>query len=99
MIKIKSVCPNCLFVGKPEAPPSGCWTAIFLWILTLIFGALFFPLGLLFLVLAIIFSVKASITKAPHCPKCGAENMVPEDTPRGKELLMKNGAVITGEEG
>lgn len=68
------VCPNCGHKGKPKKVTRGSiLMELILWLALLIPG--------------IIYSTWRLTTRYWACPKCGAANMVPLDSPRGKKLL------------
>lgn len=49
-------------------------------------------LWLLFIVPGLIYSLWRLSTRRPVCAKCGAEQLVPPDTPVGRRLLADNAA-------
>ena len=68
------ICSTCGYVGKPKTKTKGSMIIeIICWC------CLFVP--------GIIYSLWRLTTKYKACPKCGAQNMIPEDTPKGQELL------------
>lgn len=70
----EQVCPNCGYRGRPKKMVKGSIVIeLILWLLILIPG--------------IIYSIWRHTTKYWVCPKCGAPNMVPLDSPRGKKTL------------
>lgn len=70
------ICPNCGYVGKAKKVTKGSiLIEIFLWIC--------------FLVPGIIYSIWRLTSKHLACPKCGAQNLVPIDSPRGKKLQQE----------
>ena len=90
--KKKFICANCGHIGSPTAHEGGCFIAPLLWGVGLVcvfaFGLFvggFVCLG------ALAYTIYALIPKSSRCPKCSTPNMVPEDTPRGQELLAKYG--------
>lgn len=73
MAKTKQVCTRCGFVSTGTTRVKGSiLIEIMLW---------FF-----FLIPGLIYSLWRLTTKAVVCPKCGSEELVPSDTPRGREL-------------
>lgn len=77
------ICKNCGFCGEEKTVVKGSLGAeIALWILGLLTA------GLLLLI-AIPYSIWRLCSKIKACPKCGAQNMLPLDTPAGKELAEK----------
>lgn len=72
----KSVCTNCGFMGKPKSFTKGSiLIELFLW--------------LCFLVPGLIYSLWRLTSRYKACPKCKAPNMIPINTPRGRELLAR----------
>jgi DNA-directed RNA polymerase subunit RPC12/RpoP len=70
------VCKNCGFKGARKKLVKGSiLTEIFLW---------FF-----FLLPGIIYSVWRANSKKYVCPKCGAQDMIPADSPMGQKLLTE----------
>lgn len=69
----RMICPNCGFQGKPKRSTRGSlMIEIVLWL------AFIFP-GLLY-------SLWRLSTRSSVCPQCGAGNLVPPDSPRGRKL-------------
>jgi len=99
MAKKRFICSNCGYIGKPESEMVGCFLALAFWALAALFLFLFLPVGIICLVLAIAYTVYSMVPHgaANSCPKCKAKNMVPEDTPKGKELLAKAGIASVGD--
>ena len=72
----KYVCPNCGYVGKPKVKIKGSFAVeLVLW--------------LLFIVPGLIYSIWRYSGKYYSCPKCGYENMIPADSPRGRKLIRE----------
>lgn len=70
----QAVCANCHYTGRAKKPLKGSvLIAVILWIC--------------FLVPGLIYSIWRRTGRVSTCPKCGAVNMVPLDTPRGRELV------------
>ncbi len=70
------ICPNCGYVGKAKKVTKGSiLIEIVLWIC--------------FLVPGLIYSIWRLTSKHLACPKCGAQNLVPIDSPRGKKLQQE----------
>lgn len=68
------ICSNCGTVGTPKTVTRGnILIELILWICFIIPG--------------VIYSIWRLSTRAKACRSCGAENMVPLDTPMGKKLL------------
>ena len=68
------VCGNCGFVGKPKSKVKG---SIILEILRWLFCIL--P--------GVIYSLWRMTTRYKACPSCGAPNMIPADSPKGKKII------------
>jgi hypothetical protein len=67
------ICSNCGTVGTPKTVTKGSiLIEIVLWIC--------------FIVLGIIYSIWRLSTRTKACRSCGAENMVPLNSPMGKKL-------------
>ncbi len=74
--KIKFICSNCGYTGNPKTQTRGnIFYEIFLWCL--------------FLAPGVLYSIWRLSTKQQVCPKCKMPNMIPADSPKGKELLQK----------
>src|SRR3989344_5474586 len=92
------VCTTCGFVGSPKKVVKGSvLIELFFWLSFLgsifvgIFVWLFFLAALVFLVLAIAYSIYRSNTQKKVCPKCSNPTMIPGDTPMGRKLLEGQG--------
>ena len=87
-----SVCTHCGSAGSPERRRRGSLALeIGLWVLALITLPLF-ALGapILFLLVAVFYTLwRFSMREV--CPRCGAQAMIPADTPRGREVLQRGG--------
>lgn len=71
----EKVCVNCGSRGFPKTKTKGSFfIELILW--------------LCFLIPGLIYSVWRLTTRYKACPKCGAPNMVPFDSPRGREILL-----------
>lgn len=71
-------CPNCGTVAKPKKVVRGWFLMeVFLW--------------LLFILPGVLYSLWRLTTKVPTCPKCGAPNMIPTDSPKAVEALKLAG--------
>jgi ribosomal protein S27AE len=69
-------CMNCGFVGDQKMLTKGSiLIEIALWIF--------------FIVPGLIYSLWRLTTKHKACPKCGANNMIPEDSPMAQQHLAK----------
>lgn len=69
----KMICSNCGTIGKPKTVTKGSiWIEIILWLFLIIPG--------------IIYSIWRLTTRAKVCPSCGAEKMIPLDSPMGIRL-------------
>jgi hypothetical protein len=88
------ICPNCLHVGKPSTYIKGSFLIeLFLYGMILVGYMLAGFLGAaLFFIVAVGYSIYRVASKKSGCPKCEAPNMVPEDSPRGQELLARSSA-------
>jgi hypothetical protein len=75
LVMTEMVCTNCGSRGFPKAKGSLA-VEIILW--------------LLFIIPGLIYSVWRGFSKHTVCPKCGAQNMVPFESPRGQEILKGN---------
>ena len=72
------ICPNCGYVGQAKKVTKGSiLIEIVLW--------------LCFLIPGLIYSIWRLTSKHLACPKCGAQNLVPLDSPRGKKLQQEFG--------
>lgn len=73
MSKDNMLCTNCGHQGKPKRVTKGSFLIeVVAW--------------LCFIVPGIIYSLWRVTTRYDACPACGATNMVPADSPRGKQL-------------
>jgi Zn-finger nucleic acid-binding protein len=71
-----SLCTNCGYLGKSTTVVQGSFLIeVILW--------------LFFLIPGIIYSIWRLTTKHRACPKCGARNMIPPDSPRAQKLLRE----------
>lgn len=70
----KLICPNCGYKGTPKKVTKG---SIFIELV----------LWLAFIVPGIIYSLWRLTSRHEACPQCGASNMVPLSSPRGKKLV------------
>lgn len=70
------ICANCGTLGKPVRTMRGSiWIEIVLW--------------LSFLVPGIIYSLWRLTTKSTGCRVCGSENLVPVNSPVGRDLMSR----------
>jgi len=70
------ICPNCGYRGKPKRVTKGSFVLeIFLWIILIVPGVLY--------------SLWRLTSKQEQCPQCGAINMVPLNSPRGRKLIKE----------
>lgn len=71
------VCTQCGYIGEPKGKfkGSGC-LAVFLWIFFLIPG--------------LIYTIWILSSRHKICPVCKSRNLIPADSPKGKEALSKN---------
>ncbi|MBN2483637.1 MAG: hypothetical protein JXD21_05510 [Candidatus Omnitrophica bacterium] len=70
------ICPNCGNSGHAKVVTKGSFIIeLALWIM--------------FIVPGIIYSLWRLTSRYEACPKCGASNMVPVDSPRGKKLISE----------
>jgi len=68
------ICSNCGYKGKPKKVTKGSiFIEIILWIAFIIPG--------------VIYSIWRLTSRNEACPQCGATNMVPLDSPRGRKLV------------
>lgn len=74
---MEKICKTCGFVGKAKKRTKGSiFIEIILWICFLIPG--------------VIYSIWRLTTRAEVCSKCGSTELIPIDSPIGKELLKNN---------
>jgi hypothetical protein len=71
------ICPNCRYVGEAKINGNGA-VELILWLFLLVPG--------------LIYSLWRRTSARHGCPKCAAPNMVPLETPRGRELMAERGA-------
>lgn len=86
------VCSNCGFIGKPANHIKGSFLIeLSLWGIVLP-GFLFMGLigGIVLFVVAVGYSLYRAGSRSKGCPKCKAPNMIPEDTPKGQELINRS---------
>jgi len=70
------VCSNCHWKGQPSrVTPGSFLMEVALW--------------LCFVIPGFLYSMWRITSRHDACPKCGTPNMIPEDTPRGRELLSR----------
>lgn len=75
------ICSNCGYVGYPKRVTKGSMgIEIVLW--------------LFFIIPGVIYSLWRGSSKFKACPSCGAQNMIPLDTPNGRKLLQDQGKTI-----
>lgn len=80
---MKSICKNCGYCGQEKTYTKGSVVIeIALWLLSLL------TVGF-FLLFALPYSLWRIFSRHKGCPKCGASNMIPTDTPAGEELVAK----------
>lgn len=73
--KITHICSNCGFQGKTKKVTRGSIEIeLVLWLLLILPG--------------VIYSIWRMTTKTEVCPKCKTPNMLPIDTPKGKDLAQ-----------
>lgn len=76
MEKLNCICPNCGFSGCTKTITKGSFSVeLILW--------------LFFLLPGVIYSVWRLASRYEGCPSCGAANLVPVNSPRGKQLLSE----------
>ena len=69
-------CQHCGAVAAPKKVTKGSFLIeIFLWLMLIVPG--------------LIYSLWRLTTKEKVCPRCGAPNMIPIDSPRAREALSK----------
>jgi hypothetical protein len=80
------VCARCGELGAPKKyTPGSVWMELILWIL-------FFPIG-------IIYSLVRHGKRYTGCAFCGSQDLVPTNSPRGRDLLhFKKGTRTTDQE-
>ena len=77
---IRMICPNCGNIGRPKTVVKGSiLIEIILWCF--------------FLVPGIIYSLWRLTTKHSACRYCGAPNLIPLDSPRGRGLAKEFGVL------
>ncbi|MBX6334375.1 YqaE/Pmp3 family membrane protein [Candidatus Saccharibacteria bacterium] len=70
------ICPNCGYMGQAKKVTKGSiLIEIVLW--------------LCFLIPGLIYSIWRLTSKHLACPQCGAQNLVPLDSPRGRKLQQE----------
>jgi len=75
-MKKDMLCTNCGLQGKPKLKTKGSiLIEIILWIC--------------FIVPGLIYSIWRHTTRYKACPSCAAQNMIPLDSPRAREMLAK----------
>jgi hypothetical protein len=67
-------CPNCGAVEIPMSKPKGS-------------GLVNFILFLFFIIPGVLYFVWRMTTYRDVCPKCGAEGVIPTDSPRAREAI------------
>lgn len=78
---MKKICKNCGYCGEEVTNVKGSLgVEIALWLLGLL------TMGIL-LIVALPYSLWRVCSKTKGCPKCGAPNMIPIDTPAGRKLV------------
>jgi len=71
------ICTACGYCGNSKKVTKGSFAVeLVLWLLLLIPG--------------IIYSIWRLSSKYQACPQCGSANMIPVDSPNGRELLYKS---------
>lgn len=72
------ICSNCGYAGSAKKVTKGnILIELFLW--------------LCFLLPGLIYSIWRLSSRHEACPKCGAQNLVPLESPRGKKLQQEFG--------
>lgn len=79
------VCTSCYAIGEPKTVIPGGAGITVLQVL-LLAGAIFGRLPML-IVVAIVLAVIAGAMRRRVCRTCGAQTLVPSDSPRGREVL------------
>lgn len=80
---MNKICKNCGYCGEEKTVTKGSFgTEIALWIL----GFLTVGFGLL---IALPYSIWRICSRTKACPKCGASNMIPLDTPAGQQMAKQ----------
>lgn len=73
---MKHICSNCGTIGKPKTIVKGTFLIeVVLWLFLIVPG--------------IIYTLWRVSTKYKGCSTCDSKNIVPLDSPRGKELNLK----------
>ncbi|MDQ1340325.1 MAG: hypothetical protein QG567_1482 [Campylobacterota bacterium] len=85
------ICSSCGYKGYPKKSIKYGGSAameIFLWLVTLLFFVVFFPFGIILLLVSIVYSFSriSNKTKTSICPKCKNSTMIPCDSPIGKKI-------------
>lgn len=74
------ICTNCYYQGKGKTMTRGSFAIeLVLWIF--FFWA--------FLIPPLVYSIWRLTTRKQVCPRCNQDTLIPEDTPRGEELVDK----------
>ncbi len=82
IVFMRYICNNCGYIGLPIYNRRGSFAVeLLLW--------------LFFLLPGFIYTLWRSSERYATCPKCQAVNMIPGDTPKGRELLQKRGIETT----
>jgi hypothetical protein len=76
------VCPNCYYNGKPKFLAKGSL------LIAIVLLVIFFPIGLIYIIIC-------SVGPKNICPKCETP-LIPEDSPRGIEVLQKHHQLAGG---
>jgi hypothetical protein len=80
-------CQNCGETGLPVTRVKGSFlTESLIWIGGLLFGLI---VSWWLLLAAVVYSVWRLSTKAQVCPRCGALNMIPVDSPKARAAAAK----------
>lgn len=84
------ICKDCGYYGSTKKKATGSFgNEISLWVCGLLFLIIFFPIGVLILAVAVIYSLYRMIAPCDKvCPKCKhKDTMIPEDSPAGQKLI------------
>jgi hypothetical protein len=69
----QQICPNCGYQGAPRSITKGSFLIeLFLW--------------LCFIIPGLLYSLWRVSSRTTGCPSCGASNMIPLSSPRGRQL-------------
>lgn len=90
------VCQQCGHIGPRVRITRGSFAGeLALWIvgLTLTITLLFLVLGIVILLLAFAYTIWRAASRYWACPKCQSPQIIPADTPKGREALKAAGLI------